>query len=98
MTPEERLAEAASKFESGNGEAAAVVYEAMARLAYRRRNGGKQCSSCREVKPLSAYGRDADRADGLAHRCRACDNTRKRESRTRAQQPTHADQRASTNE
>lgn len=82
MTPEERIAAAASKFESGGGEAAVLTSEAMSRLAYRKRFSGKVCSSCQELKPLSAYGPDGGRVDGLAHRCRDCDNTRKREART----------------
>jgi hypothetical protein len=82
MTPEERLAAAASKFESGNGEAEALTREAISRLYFRRRFSGKTCSCCEQAKPLSAYGPDGGRADGLAHRCRDCDNARKRDART----------------
>lgn len=32
----------------------------------------KVCNECREVKPLSAFNRDAHREDGLQRRCRAC--------------------------
>lgn len=42
------------------------------RLAWRARRGGKECSKCRETKPVSAFGRDATRSDGLRIYCRAC--------------------------
>jgi hypothetical protein len=32
----------------------------------------KRCGACREVKPISAFGRDRSRRDGLTWRCRDC--------------------------
>ena len=31
-----------------------------------------RCAACGEVKPASAFGRDARRPDGIAAECRAC--------------------------
>ena len=43
-----------------------------ARLAWRWRVGGKACSSCGDTKPVSAFGRDSSRSDGLEVRCKEC--------------------------
>lgn len=37
---------------------------------------GKMCSKCKEFKPLGAFGDDASRDDGLAHRCKECERVR----------------------
>lgn len=76
-----RLARLAARYEAGNGEAEAMTREALGRLAYRRRHSGKTCSRCQLDRPLSAFGPDGSRPDGLSHRCRDCDNQRKREAR-----------------
>jgi transposase len=34
--------------------------------------GEKLCSSCRERKPLAAFGVDNTRRDGRCYRCRRC--------------------------
>ncbi|AYN59151.1 endonuclease VII [Arthrobacter phage Yang] len=81
VTPAARIAQAAQAFDSGNGEAQALTAQALARLAYRRRHSGKTCQTCRETKPLSAFGFDALRPDGLSVRCRACNSARMRASR-----------------
>jgi hypothetical protein len=40
-------------------------------------NGGKPCSACHELKPLTTdFPSDRSRRDGRSHRCRACDNAR----------------------
>ncbi|UJQ86857.1 endonuclease VII [Arthrobacter phage Reedo] len=77
----ERLARLAARYDSGNGEGEALTREALTRLAYRRKSSGKDCSRCQEFKPLSAFGPDARRPDGLAYSCRVCENARKREAR-----------------
>ncbi|WVX88055.1 hypothetical protein SEA_TFORTROY_67 [Arthrobacter phage TforTroy] len=74
----ERVSRAAQAFDSGNGEAQALTAQALARLAYRRRHSGKTCSSCRQEKPLSAFGVDAREADGLNRACKSCRNTAER--------------------
>lgn len=81
--PAARIARAAARYDSGNGEAQALTAQALARLEYRRRHSGKTCSSCQETKPLSAFGPDSQREDGLSHRCRACNSARMRASRRR---------------
>ena len=32
----------------------------------------KTCPTCEETKPSASFGRDASRADGLSHSCKAC--------------------------
>lgn len=78
---ERSLATLAARYDYGNGEGAALTREALARLADRRKRSGKTCSRCNEFKPMSAFGPDGARPDGLSHRCRSCDNARKREAR-----------------
>lgn len=81
---ESRLARLAARYDAGSGEGRRLTREALERLAYRRRHAGKTCSRCGELRPMSAFGPDGARPDGLAHRCRDCDNGRKREARARA--------------
>lgn len=69
---EDRVARLASRYDSGEGEGAALTREALARLDYRRRHSGKRCDRCREEKPLSAFGRDSRERSGLMRKCRAC--------------------------
>jgi hypothetical protein len=69
VTPEELVRQAAAKFEDGSGESTASALRALAR---RQARAGKTCASCDERKPLSAFGSDAQKADGLTTRCRSC--------------------------
>lgn len=77
----QRLAAIAAKYADDPEDAEALTNEALSRLAYRRKGAGKVCSRCGELRPMSAFGPDGTRPDGLAHRCRDCDNSRKRDSR-----------------
>ncbi|UVK63587.1 HNH endonuclease [Arthrobacter phage Janeemi] len=81
--PVSRISRVAASYDSGNGEAQALTAQALARLAYRRRHSGKTCSHCQETKPLSAFGPDTRKPDGLDPRCRECEGVRKREARRR---------------
>lgn len=53
----------------------------LARRRWLMENASKRCSSCGEDKPLSAFGQNASRDDGLAHSCLECEAERKRRSR-----------------
>ena len=77
----QRLAAVADRFAVDAEEAGAMIREALSRLDYRRKRAGKTCSRCGEFLPMSAFGPDGARPDGLSHRCRSCDNSRKREAR-----------------
>ena len=46
----------------------------------------KECTICHATKPLAAFNRDAQRADGLRPQCRECANARER-ARWRAANP-----------
>lgn len=72
--PADLIARVAARYDSGNGEAEALTAQALARLAYRRRHSGKTCQTCREDKPLSAFGVSAREPDGLNPTCKACRN------------------------
>ncbi len=39
-------------------------------------SGGKSCSACKQALPLSAFGSNRSRPDGLHHTCRTCVNAR----------------------
>jgi hypothetical protein len=41
----------------------------------------KQCSTCREVKPIDQFPYDAGALDGHGHRCKPCHNRINREYR-----------------
>ncbi len=43
-----------------------------AKKAEMRGAGLKKCGRCKEVKPLTAFGRDKGRKDGLVSRCKDC--------------------------
>lgn len=47
----------------------------------------KQCSSCNETKPVSAFAKDRSRSDGLTYRCRACRNAGARGSYSPKERP-----------
>ncbi len=77
MTPEDALLSLTAKYDDGNDEGAKLASEALRRLEWRRRRGGKVCSRCSEGKPLAAFGADSSRDDGLAFYCRACRSAEK---------------------
>jgi len=35
-------------------------------------NGLKECSTCRETKPVSEFYKNKSRSDGLQHQCKVC--------------------------
>lgn len=81
MTPEERIAAAAARYDGPDGEAALLTVQALRRRDWRLRRGGKVCSRCGRTYPLSAFGPRPDLADGLERRCRKCERNRARERR-----------------
>ena len=44
-------------------------------------NGLRQCSSCKEWKPINAFAKDKVIADGLSTACRPCISARNRKNR-----------------
>lgn len=48
------------------------VESALARVEWRRRRGYKRCASCRRPLPVSAFGVDSYRQDGLHNVCKSC--------------------------
>jgi hypothetical protein len=81
MTPEDALLSLTAKYDDGNDEGAKLASEALRRLEWRRRRGGKVCSRCADAKPLEAFGPDARKGDGLDDRCRQCASDQRRLSR-----------------
>ncbi|QNO12727.1 hypothetical protein SEA_SNEK_67 [Arthrobacter phage Snek] len=75
---EQRIARAVARVTDGD-DAGKLYDQVLGRLAYRRRHSGKTCSSCREVKPLSAFGVNAREADGLNRVCKQCRNSYERD-------------------
>lgn len=71
----------AQRYDGDDHEADRLARDAARRLAWRKRHSGKHCSACDADHPVSDFGPDGSRADGLAHRCRDADNARKREAR-----------------
>jgi hypothetical protein len=69
MTKTEELAREVARRYDDTG---ALEAQLLAALARRVAASGKTCSICGERKPLSAFGTDSTRADGLEHRCRRC--------------------------
>ncbi|WNN93710.1 hypothetical protein SEA_CALLINALLBARBZ_60 [Arthrobacter phage CallinAllBarbz] len=76
MTPDERLAAVAMQYDGEDHEGERLLSAALRRLEYRARHGGKQCLSCREILPVSAFGADSSRRDGLRYYCRTCRSTK----------------------
>ncbi|QIN94467.1 hypothetical protein SEA_KAYLISSA_69 [Arthrobacter phage Kaylissa] len=76
--PADLIARVAARYDSGNGEAEALTAQALARLAQRRRYSGKTCQTCREAKPLSAFGVSVREPDGLNPTCKPCRNAYER--------------------
>jgi hypothetical protein len=68
----ERLEDVVSKYDGEDGQAARLLEDALARLSWRLRHSGKTCSKCQQEKPLGAFTRDRQRADGLSPWCRLC--------------------------
>jgi hypothetical protein len=67
----ERLPEVVD-FYADPGEADALAESVRRRLAERLARSGKTCVSCRETKPLDAFGFSAREKDGLRPVCLAC--------------------------
>ncbi len=76
----ERLELVVAKYDGEDGQAARLLEQAQGRLSWRLRHSGKTCSKCQEEKPLGAFTRDRQRADGLSPWCRTC-HSRRRSSR-----------------
>ena len=81
MSAEHVIRALAEKYDDGDGEASALAADAMRRLAWRRRRGGKVCAACGEAKALSEFGPDDRKPDGLDPRCRPCASDQRRLSR-----------------
>lgn len=79
LTPEERVRAAAARYD----DTGTLAERALAALARRVRTSGKVCTRCGLTKPLTAFGPDLRKHDGLDPRCRACIN-RYRQQRPRA--------------
>lgn len=60
---------------------------ALERLAWRRRHSGKDCPKCGRALPLSAFGVDSRKPDGLEDRCRECEAGRARARRLANRSP-----------
>lgn len=75
---EERVREAATRYVDSPEDLDAAVASVLNRLAWRRRHGYKVCSTCHEHKKPEEFGKDSARRDGLAHRCRSCEQHRDR--------------------
>ncbi|USL85094.1 head morphogenesis protein [Arthrobacter phage SWEP2] len=73
----------AAKYDGSDNEADRLTESTARRLEWRKRNAGKACDVCRETKPVSEFGPDAGRPDGLSRRCRRCEAGRRREARRR---------------
>lgn len=76
--PSELILSVALKYDDGDNEGRRLAKAAVQRLAWRKRHSGKECSRCREVKPVAEFTRDDRRPDGLGYICRKCDSARKR--------------------
>lgn len=72
MIEDAQIREAAKRYADFPEEVEPLIESVRQRLAWRLRHGFKICSSCREEKPVTAFGSDASRRDGLAVYCRAC--------------------------
>lgn len=74
---DDRLAAVTRRYDTGDGEAGQLLQQAQERLAWRLRHSGKRCSKCGADRPLSAFTRDRQRADGLSPWCRDCHSARR---------------------
>lgn len=69
---EGRLYEAARSIGLDEDEAERATADALRRLDWRLRRGGKECVTCRKTKTVGEFGLDSSRRDGLHNSCRAC--------------------------
>lgn len=76
----DRIVDVVERYDGPSGEGARLLSQVLAARAYRLRRSGKECSRCRETKPISAFGPDTRRPDGLRYVCRSCEaaDTRRR--------------------
>lgn len=81
LTPEQRVAEIASKYDNEEGD---LLRSTLAALARRQADSGKVCARCDTKKALSAFGPDARKGDGLQSTCRVCEAERARDARRTA--------------
>lgn len=81
LTPEEVVAEVAAQYDNEEGD---LTRSSLRRLEYRQRHSGKVCASCNEARPLSEFGPDYRKPDGLDPRCRKCEAARRKRERARA--------------
>ncbi|WGH20353.1 hypothetical protein SEA_MAGUCO_61 [Arthrobacter phage MaGuCo] len=79
--PADLIARISARYDGGDGEAARLTAEALARLAWRKRRGGKVCVRCGQARQVGDFARDSRRPDGLAYACRSCEAARVRASR-----------------
>lgn len=79
MTVADRIAATAARYDGADDEAARLTAQALARREWRLRRSGKTCSRCSQTKPISAFGPDSRRPDGLRYSCRPCEARRARE-------------------
>jgi hypothetical protein len=83
LTVEDRVAAVCARYDGEDDEAARLAEAALRRLDWRRRRGGKECSRCGAVLPVSAFGPDLRRPDGLRYVCRPCEAADRRRRRER---------------
>ncbi len=75
MSPEDRVRLVAARYDGDDDEVRLLEANALRRLEYRRRRGGKECPRCEETKPVSAFRRHSGKSDGLYAVCRDCERT-----------------------
>lgn len=71
---EERLIEAGLRSGMTDEEARLAASDAVRRQEWRLRRGFRECSSCREKKPVAEFRRNVSRRDGRHHACRDCES------------------------
>jgi hypothetical protein len=81
VSVEDRIAAVCARYDGSDDEAARLTDATLRRLAWRRRRGGKLCASCAAGLPLSAFGPDLRRPDGLRYACRPCEAAARRRQR-----------------
>lgn len=74
---DEEIRDYCKRFDTGDNEGDRIFASVLLALERLRASSGKTCSSCKAFLPLSDFWKDSMRADGLGHRCRACDYARK---------------------
>lgn len=74
---DEEIRDYCKRFDTGDNEGDRIFASVLLALERLRASSGKTCSSCKAFLPLSDFSKDSTRADGLGHRCRACDYARK---------------------